>query len=201
MKRDSEQINGSGRGPVQEWLRAGREGDPRALEHLCRHFEPELAGYVRRQMGPRARRWIEPEDIVQNVLLECLSVRALIRLPQAADEGELLSRLLRTARSRIVDAVRGHGRDLGESVAAEGSPRAVHERSSVVTREDSRRWVRELVARLPERYGRVVQLCALEGLSYAEAGQRLGLEPDTVRKRYERARAALKSRLPNDFHV
>ena len=81
------------------------------------------------------------------------------------------------------------------------TPGALRERSAgsdsrgSVTREDTVRWVHDLVEHLPEKYAQVVRLCALEELTFVEAGQRLGLAADTVRKRYERAREVLERKL------
>jgi RNA polymerase sigma factor (sigma-70 family) len=100
----------------------------------------------------------------------------------------------RTAGCRVRDALRNHRRFVGESA----SPGVIPERSrsaGPVTAEDRRRWLEELVARLPEKYAEVVRLCGFEELSCVEAASRLGLEPDTVRKRYEVARQALARRL------
>ena len=51
------------------------------------------------------------------------------------------------------------------------------------------------MAHLPDKYAEVVRLCALDEMTFVEAGQVLGLGADTVRKRYERAREVLERKL------
>jgi RNA polymerase sigma factor (sigma-70 family) len=175
-----------------------REGDSEACNRLLAHYRPFVENYVRHRLGPSAKRWTDAEDVVQAVLIE--TVPQLATLPEDAEPEELLRRLYRTAGLRVQDAVRKHERQVGESVAP-GSPASQRESSEgdfsmgAVTSADYRRWIHELVARLPEKYAEVVRLCAFEELSCVEAARRLKLEPDTVRKRYEVARQALDRRL------
>ena len=51
------------------------------------------------------------------------------------------------------------------------------------------------IARLPDSFRRPVVLCCLEGLSYDQAAQALGLNEPTLRGRLERARKRLTTRL------
>ena len=55
--------------------------------------------------------------------------------------------------------------------------------------------VREEVRRLPARSRMPVVLCDLEGMSYQEAAEALGVSPDTLRGRLARARTRLRGRL------
>jgi len=136
----------------------------------------------------RGRRWAEVDDLVQGILFEI--VRELGARPPA-DAGELLRRVRRTTACRVKDAWRNQRNLMGESAVdlartPEGSPS-----TGPITAEDRRRWLEELVGRLPEKYAAVVRLCGFEQLTCVEAAARLKLEPDTVRKRYEVARQAL----------
>jgi RNA polymerase sigma-70 factor (ECF subfamily) len=172
-------------------LARARKGDEEAVALLCGILGPRLRAHVARRMGPRVSRWIEPDDVVQQVLFEL--TRSFGALPPEADEAELLRRAYRTANSRILDALNKRDRDVGESAVPEHARERAQAFASTgsVTREDDRRWLHEFVARLPEEYREVVRMCALEELSYVEAARRLGMSSDTVRKRYNRARALL----------
>jgi len=172
-------------------LREAHAGGPERREALCRVLRPPLLAHLRAQMGSGPRRWIDPEDLAQGVLVEFL--RDLERMDETPSADEVLRRLQQKARWRVRDVVRNHRRDRGESALPAGgvAPPSPSPSTGPVTLGDERRWLRELVARLPEHYASVVRLCGLEGRSYADAGETLGLAPDTVRKRYERARQRL----------
>ena len=164
------------------------------MDALCERYRRRVLEYVRGQLRGRDR-WAQPEDVVQQVLSEVFG--RLERLPDGADEGTLLRFLFRTAWLRSRDALRPHRGELGESaIASHLRERAAeHWTDGAVTREDERRWLHELVVRLPVRYAEVVRLCALDGMSYVAAAEELGLEADAVRKRYEKARSILRNRM------
>ncbi len=179
---------------IAEHLPGARSGDPAAVDRLCGRLRSFVEGCVRRKLSVRTRRWVDIEDVVQGVLLE--TVRGLPGLPEGAAADELLRRVQRTAACRARDAARNHRALAGESaVPAPGGPASPPRSVGAITAADRRRWLEELVARLPEMYAVVVRLCAFEELSCVEAAARLGLEPDAVRKRYEVARHALARRL------
>lgn len=166
-----------------------------AVERLCAALRPMVEAIVRRRLTPRGQRWAEVDDLVQGILLEV--VGELDELPPSADAGELLRRVRRTAGCRVKDGLRNQQNLVGESAVdlAKGTPADRSRSTGPITAEDRRRWLEELVARLPEKYAAVVRLCGFEQLSCVEAAARLKLEPDTVRKRYEVARQALARRL------
>ena len=188
----------AGESGASAWIAGARAGDAVSRDELCRYLAPRLAAWVERHMGARARRWCEPADIVQRALVE--TIGALDSLPPGAGEEEILKRLYTVANSRIRDSIRNHGRDAGESILDEFARDDRLQRSATgsVTRDDARKWVRDLVGELPPELAEAVRLCALEGLSFVAAGQRLGLQPDAVRKRYDRAREMLVRRLGAD---
>lgn len=53
-------------------------------------------------------------------------------------------------------------------------------------------WVRQAVSRLGGMDQRIVHLCLVEGYSYAEAADHLGLTTSAVAKRVERVRVTLR---------
>jgi RNA polymerase sigma factor (sigma-70 family) len=179
---------------IAECLTRFQQSDAPAVEDLCRELRPSVESFVRRRIPARIRRWIEADDIVQAVLFE--TIQQLPMLPVDAGVDELMRRVHRTAGCRVRDAVRNHRRLQGESVFR-GRPERPELSASVgaVTAADRRRFLEELVARLPAKYAEVVRLCGFEEITCAEAARVLGLDPDTVRKRYEVARRALARRL------
>jgi RNA polymerase sigma-70 factor (ECF subfamily) len=65
---------------------------------------------------------------------------------------------------------------------------------SIVERASEARWIRREIARLPDDFREVVVLRDLEGLSYREIGQIVGVPAGTVMSRLSRARDALAVR-------
>jgi DNA-directed RNA polymerase specialized sigma24 family protein len=184
------------RSPVLDpaWIRDAQRGRDEAIAALYRHFAPEVERYTERRMGPRARRWRDPSEVAHEVLWEVLK-----QLPpdQELASDDVVRRLLRTARSRILDGLRRHERELDESTPSAHAGAAGQGSGSVgsVTRADSGVWLRALIDRLPPDYGEVLRLCALEERSFVEAGNALGVAPDTLRKRYDRAWHVLRRKV------
>ena len=85
--------------------------------------------------------------------------------------------------------MRGDDEALATAPAGEPSAAAMLERAELDAA------VREAIAALPEDRRIVVVLRDVEGLSYEEIGEALGLEPGTVRSRLHRARLDLKAKL------
>ena len=153
----------------------------------------QLVAFVRRQLGA-LRRWVEAEDLVQQVAVE-YRLRARAGGPQLGP-AELRAWLFQRLQWRMASLARKHARRRGETEL--GRPERVAARAPAegsVTRADTRRLVRELIAALPEDYAAVVRLCALEERSVTESAAQLGLSEAAVRKRYSRARSALARRL------
>ncbi len=62
------------------------------------------------------------------------------------------------------------------------------------------RWVRAEIAALPELDRRICELCLLEGRSYTEAAEALGLTVGAVTQRVSRNRRRLKKVVMHDGH-
>lgn len=156
----------------------------------------KLVEYTQRNLGA-IRRWVEAEDLVQQVLVEyhIFSEMSASGMPRVEQHAWLYQRL----QWRMASVLRKHSRMRGETEMggldlADGK----HGTEGVVTRADTRRMVLELISALPPSYASVVRLCALEERTSEEAASELGLTVSAVRKRYGRARAALADRL-NSF--
>jgi len=178
----------------EAWLEAARAGDTGAQHRLFGWLFERLVRHARRLMGPTALRWEEPEDIVQRILAETLD--EIFDPGSRRTTRDWVAHLVRRARWRIIDLVERRGRDAGESAIPVGREQPL---APGLTQELDRRDVatrmHEAVERLPSNLGVPLRLVMLEELSYEEAGRRLGLKPDAVRKRCERARSRLNDLL------
>ena len=157
----------------------------------------DVTGDVRVQMIallPRLRRFAigltgngdEADDLVQ-----AACERALSRLDQYRPGTRLDSWMYRIVQTTFIDGtrrkkVRGEQIDLddaGELPGADG-PRAIEARLTLES-------VREAIGRLPEEQRSVLLLVTVEGLSYEEAAESLGIPKGTVMSRLARARLKL----------
>lgn len=125
-----------------------------------------------------------------NDLVQAACARALEREHQWMPGTRLDSWMFRIVRTLWIDELRGRkvrqGRgvvDAEEEIVVDGA-RALEARLSLDA-------VRRAVSRLPEAQREVLLLVCVEGLSYREAAETLGLPMGTVMSRLARARLAI----------
>lgn len=130
----------------------------------------------------------DAEDVVQEVFVVAWRKLRGIRIV----ESSALPWLLVTTRNLARNAVRARRItvELDETVLP--GDRTRQERVEELT------WVRQAVGRLGGMDQRVVHLCLVEGYSYAEAGDHLGLTTSAVAKRVERLRVTLRQAVRGD---
>jgi RNA polymerase sigma-70 factor (ECF subfamily) len=159
-----------------------RQGDSRDLRAELVAFVPRLRRFAHALTRSRA----DADDLVQATL-----ERALTRLDQWQAGTRLDSWLYRIAQNLWIDQARA-AKSRGEPVSTD----EIHDLAG----EDGRRTTESqlvledtwrAVAALPEEQRVVLALVSIEGLSYAEAAQALGIPAGTVMSRLARARATL----------
>ncbi len=131
------------------------------------------------------------EDLVQETLLRALRFKDQLRDPERLDAW--LFRILHNCWQDHLRHQARAGRVEAPEVAEVQPPEALCRQSETVVR------VREAVASLPDGQRQVLTLVDLEGLSYAEVSEVLGIPMGTVMSRLSRARGNLRERLRN-FH-
>ncbi len=146
-------------------------------------------------MGPHVRRWVEPEDIAQQALIETLG--QLDGLDSDNRAGHFVSRLRTHLKWRIADARRAHRRDHGDSAVSElvRDPPASRRTMGSVTRGDEVRRVDEVLGNVPAKYADVLRLRIFDDYDWGQIGEELSITTDAARRRYYRVVDRLAERL------
>jgi RNA polymerase sigma-70 factor, ECF subfamily len=192
---------------TQDLLRLAADGDPRAFEKLFGRHRASLHRAVARLLGRMLRSRIDPSDVVQDVQIDAFS-----RLTDYVGRRPMPFRawLFRSAIERV-SKLRRHAfaarRDIGRERSLsslldtsltdpdcpirQGGPTP----SQQVAARDLANRLHAALGRMPEDDRALLSMRAFEGLSYENAGARLGIEPAAARKRYGRALLRLRTLL------
>jgi len=181
---------------VASWRPRRRRDDPPARDrtdpgeqlvaHLYREHGGALVGYATRLTGDRHA----AEDVVQEALVRAWRHRDRL----SPDQGSVRSWLYTVVRNITVDRARAQARRPAES-GTEALESA--ERSRPVGADEAQQVVdqvvlRQALSRLTPEHREVLALVQLAGLSVAEAADRLGIPPGTVKSRTYYALKALR---------
>ena len=175
--------------PRDPRLDAARAGDAAALSALLTELLPRVRAWLHRLLGPRA----DLDDATQEALTQLA-----LALPRFAGDSALS-----TYAHRIT--VRTAYRFFGRSVETplELVPAAAEEldpESRAMAREALRRLYRGLCRLRPNRRVAFV-LCAIEGMTPAQAAEVEGVSGLAMRSRLKHARAELERMLAHDPYV
>ncbi|MDX6698387.1 MAG: hypothetical protein QOE65_1784 [Solirubrobacteraceae bacterium] len=168
-----------------------REGDDRAFEELYARYHPRIAAYVRGMVRDHAR----AEDVTQEVFFS-----ALRRMRQTERPIAFKAWIYEIARNACIDAYRRTSRAEELSYDAEGglppadSVRLVSRSPEPDDAVESKQRLDDLCGAfggLSETHHQILVLRELEGLSYREIGERLGMSRAAVESTLFRARRRL----------
>ncbi len=123
----------------------------------------------------------DADDMVQSTV-----ERALLKQAQWSRKSPLRSWLFSILRNRWHDEQRGRRNEVDEEYI---DTEKAQKDSNLTTLEFER--VHEKILRLPEKHREVLLLVAVEGMSYRETAECLGVPTGTVMSRLARARSAL----------
>lgn len=169
------------------------DADPRGAA-FTRYVLPEV-DVLLRVATSMTRRTVDAEDLVQETLLR--AYRAIDRFDGAHPRAWLLTIMRNTEvnrhRRRRPSLLHDPELTLGQLAAVPGAGNEDPE--AVVVGETFDTVVAEAFAALPVRHRQVVQLVDLDGLTYQEAAEFLGVPVGTVMSRLHRARARMRDRL------
>ena len=147
-------------------------------------------------LGDRA----EAEDVTQEVLVR------LWRSHAKVDGSRLGAWLMRVTRNLCIDAVRARTREralmAGERAlrAIEASPAAARQPESAVELSELAERVKRALEVLAEPYRTVVVLREIQGMSYDELSEALGMPLNTIKVYLHRARRRLRDELREAGH-
>jgi RNA polymerase sigma-70 factor (ECF subfamily) len=165
-----------------------RAGDARAFEEQVTTYQHRVFAVALRMLSNRA----EAEEVAQETFLR--AHRALAEFRGEARLGTWLYAIAsRLCLNRLAAGSRRHERS--DDLALSRAPAEGADAVGALERDELEAALHEAVAALPEERRIVVILRDLEGLSYEEIGEVLGVPLNTVRTRLHRARLDLKAKL------
>lgn len=174
-----------------ELVERHRYGDDRAFNEVYARFEDMVYNLSYRLAGNRE----EAADLTQEIFL-----RVFRHLGSFGGRSTLKTWIFRIAVNHCRDRLsRWHpptqpiGEETGEGVAAYADPSRGPEELAVAA--DDKRRVEQALIRLPQVFREVVVLRDIEGLSYEEIADVLGVRIGTVRSRIARGRDQLRALL------
>jgi len=163
------------------WMAAAQQGDAEAYQRLLTELLPFVSGVVRRRVGddPAA------EDIVQEVLLSIHTARHTYR-----SERPLEPWVRTIARNAVIDWIRKRARARGRESGVDAADLPAPELESPSAALSP--GVERALTSLPEAQRQAVVMLKLEGLTVAEAAERVGTTPGALKLRAHRGYRALR---------
>lgn len=176
-----------------------RAGEQEAAAELVRQLEPELRRAVRVRLGdPRLRRVVDSVDVCQSVLANFF-VRARLGEFDLGQPDQLLRLLLVMARNKLQDRARRQNAQKRDQrrldAGADGDLDALAGPEPDPVRVVASRNLLEVVRTLLTDEERQLADRRAEGMGWAEIAALLGGQPDTLRKRLDRALDRVTARL------
>ncbi len=181
----------------EELVRETLEGSREAFQILVERHQSRLFGLARHYIRSQA----EMEDLVQESFLKAYS-----RLSTFQSQASFYTWLYRITKNTILDHLKRKGRSpvqamedpeevLGGVSGAEGRSGRLPAPDAQLLTSEVVGITRDVLQELPDIFRDVLILRELEGLSYGEISETLGVSIGTVESRIFRARAKFKDKL------
>lgn len=173
-------------------------GEALSFQVLVQRYENRLFGLARHYAKSRA----EVEDLVQETFL-----KAFRKLDTFQQQSSFYTWLYRIATNTILDALKRRSRNPVQAVedpelligSSAGLEHKTVRPDARLEREEIIEITREVLSELPEIFRTTLVLRELEGHSYQEIAEQLGISIGTVESRLFRARARFKQRLAQRY--
>lgn len=182
-------------------IRRVQKGDVNAFEALVSAYEKNVYNLALRMMGNAQ----DAEDMAQEAFL-----KAYNSLPGFRGDSKFSVWLYRIVSNVCLDQLRKKSKRPTVSLSMEDEdgeetqldlPDTAQSPEEVLEKKLTREAVRRGLAQLPEDARQILLLREIQGLSYEEIGETLGLEPGTVKSRIFRARKRLCAFLLEDGNI
>lgn len=184
-------------------LRRVHEGDEAALRAVLTDHLPWIEAQVRKRLTGIARLDGETQDFVQETLLEVLRDGPRFVIESTAGFRALLARIVE---NNLLDRVRflqRQQRDRRRQTALpsdsvlvlDGAARCVTDPGDRAIANERQAWIALALELLEPDDREIIRLREWDGLTFVEAGERLGLGEEAARKRYARALPRLAKKL------
>jgi RNA polymerase sigma-70 factor (ECF subfamily) len=176
-------------------LRSWHEGDRRALDALIEKHLGWVQDRVHQRLGPALRPAGDTQDFVQEAMVQVLEYGPRFELADEEHFRRLLARIVENtlrARHRFIHQQRrdvDREKPIGSgTVLRLDQPRDEVTRPSVhADRNERIAWVRLAMELLPPADREVLWMKDMDGLTFAQIGERLESKEDAMRMRYNRA--------------
>ena len=175
---------------TRRFLVGALDGDDRARDDLLDRIRPRLVLWVTTRLSAGLREKVEPEDVVQEILL---GVHKSLDRFHGDDDRAFLRWLFTIAENRIRDLVDHFG-----ARKRQAQPLRAREQTSPsqgALRNEMAERVRDALTRLGDDHRKVIQMRRFEELDVPEIAQAMDRSENAVRILYCRAIQALKAEL------
>lgn len=175
-------------------------GDSASLAWLVERLSPLLMAQAAYRIGPELRRICEPADVVNEAWLVLLPRLRMLPPRDGRMTPVLLSFLSTTILNKLNALLRRELRRRMHADEAAAAPDAEPPANAVVSsivRRETRSQVRDALDELPSEDREILLLRGVEQVPGDQVATMLGLSREVVYKRYQRALAKLRGRLPD----
>ena len=161
-----------------------KNGNEKAFEQIYHLYSPRLYGNIFKMLKSET----ETSEILQDVFIKIWDNRQNID-----PDKSFRSYLFRIAENRVYDFFRKAARDreMQARLLAAATMEYEHIESAIFTKENSA-ILEKAISNLPPQRQKVFRLCKLEGKSYEEVGQLLGISASTISDHIVKATKSVK---------
>jgi RNA polymerase sigma-70 factor (ECF subfamily) len=183
-------------------VKAMLAGDERAFRTFFDAYFPRVYRFALPRLGGDIE---ATKEVVQGTL-----TKGMRKLDSFRGDAALFSWLCQICRNEVVDYLRAHKRHASHLVLVDDSPelRAAFESIAAPSQQEpsqrygdaeTRRLIRSILDRLPNRYGDVLEWKYIDGRSVEEIGAKLGIGVTAAQSLLARARVGFREALESVF--